>query len=169
MSSITTQQTKLDLELILKRKGLRLENAMEDLILERNKESLHFKLSWMLLLLLHAILHFSSLQMFLKCTCTNSGILSTNMKIPTGSEWTRKRNSTSIGKSSKTSFRSALEFMVKTLMHFQLMKILCLSSKNLVILEKSNQSSMLLLTRCINLGELLPLSSTEVYLERQLV
>ncbi|GKE65128.1 hypothetical protein Tco_1519289, partial [Tanacetum coccineum] len=83
MSSITAQQTKLDLELVLKRKGLRLENAMEGLILERNNESLQFKLSWMLLLSLHAILHFLSLQMFLKCTCTNSGILSTNMKIPT--------------------------------------------------------------------------------------
>ncbi|GJV99372.1 hypothetical protein Tco_1554624 [Tanacetum coccineum] len=62
MSSITTQQTKLDLELVPKRKGLRLENAMEDSILERNRESLHFKLSWMLLLLLCAILHFSPLQ-----------------------------------------------------------------------------------------------------------
>nr|GEW21289.1 retrovirus-related Pol polyprotein from transposon TNT 1-94 [Tanacetum cinerariifolium] len=51
---------------------------------------------------------------------------------------------------------------------FPLMKILCLSSKNLVILGKSRQSLMLLLIRFINLGELLPLSSTEVYLERQL-
>ncbi|GKE17015.1 hypothetical protein Tco_1424592 [Tanacetum coccineum] len=33
--------------------------------------------------------------------------------------------------------------------------------------RKSSQSSMLLLIRCINLGELLLLSSTEVYLERQ--
>ncbi|GJW64319.1 hypothetical protein Tco_0116203 [Tanacetum coccineum] len=65
--------------------------------------------------------------------------------------------------------KSALEFMVKTLMNFPLMKILCLSSKNLVILGKSSQSPMLLLIRCINLGEHLPLSSTEVYLERQLV
>ncbi|GKA45309.1 hypothetical protein Tco_0738105 [Tanacetum coccineum] len=52
---------------------------MEDSILERNRESLLFKLSWMLLLSLRAILHFSPLQMFLKFTCTNSGILSTNI------------------------------------------------------------------------------------------
>ncbi|GJT93860.1 retrovirus-related pol polyprotein from transposon TNT 1-94 [Tanacetum coccineum] len=49
---------------------------------------------------------------------------------------------------------------------FPLMKLLCLSSKNLVILGKSSQSAMLLWIRCINLGELLLLSSTEVYLKR---
>nr|GEV73454.1 hypothetical protein [Tanacetum cinerariifolium] len=124
----------LILNLFPRRKGLRLENAMEDTILERNRESLHFKLSWMLLLPLHAILHFSPLQMFLKFTCTNSGILFTSMQFPTGSKRTRRRNSTSIWKSSEIIFRSALDFMVKTLMNFPLMKILCLSSKNLVIL-----------------------------------
>nr|GEU65106.1 hypothetical protein [Tanacetum cinerariifolium] len=46
-------------------------------------------------------------------------------------------------------------------------KVMCLSSKNLVILGKSSQSPMLLLIKCINLGELLLLSSTEVYVERQ--
>ncbi|GJU68779.1 hypothetical protein Tco_1255038 [Tanacetum coccineum] len=85
----------------------------------------------MLLLLLRAILYFLPLQMFLKFTCTNYGILSISMKIPTGSEWTKRRNSTSIWKSSETYFRSALEFMVKTLMNFPLMKILCLSFKEL--------------------------------------
>ncbi|GJW74504.1 hypothetical protein Tco_0133874 [Tanacetum coccineum] len=65
--------------------------------------------------------------------------------------------------------KSDLEFMVKTFMNFPLMKILCLSSKNLVILGKSSQSPKLLLIGYINLGEHLPLSSTEVYLERQLV
>nr|GEV95701.1 hypothetical protein [Tanacetum cinerariifolium] len=84
-------------------------------------------------------------------------------------EWTRRRNSTSIWKSSKKSFKSFLEFMVKTLMNFPLMKILCLSSKNLVILRKSSEALILLLIRCINLGELLSLSSTEVYRERQMV
>nr|GEY94335.1 hypothetical protein [Tanacetum cinerariifolium] len=68
-------------------------------------------------------------------------------------------------------FQSALEYMVKTLMKFPLMKfplmkLLCISSKNLVIQGKSSQSSMLLLIRCINLKELLLLSSTEIYLER---
>ncbi|GJZ51895.1 hypothetical protein Tco_0606410 [Tanacetum coccineum] len=123
----------------------------------------------MLLLSLCAIPHFSPLQMFLKFTCTNFGILSTSMILSTGSEWIKRRNSTLIWKSLETSFRSALEFMVKILMNFPLMKILCLSSNNLVILGKSSQSPMLLLIRCINLGELLPLSSTEVYLERQLI
>nr|GEU62189.1 hypothetical protein [Tanacetum cinerariifolium] len=41
--------------------------------------------------------------------------------------------------------------------------------ENLVIRGKSSQSPMLLLIRCINLRELLLLSSTEVYLERQSV
>ncbi|GJS97159.1 retrovirus-related pol polyprotein from transposon TNT 1-94 [Tanacetum coccineum] len=156
----------LILNLSPRRKGLRLENATEDSILERNRENLHFKLSWMLLLSLRAIQHFSPLQMFQKFTCTNSGILSTSMILPTGSEWTKRRDSTSIWKSSETSFRSALEFMVKTLMNFPLMKLLCLSTKNLVILGKSSQSQMLLLIKCINLGELLLLSLTKVYLER---
>ncbi|GKE12818.1 hypothetical protein Tco_1416369 [Tanacetum coccineum] len=166
MSSITAQQPNLILNLSPRRKGLRLENATEDSILERNRENLHFKLSWLLLLSLCAIPYFSPLQMFLKFTCTNSEILSTSMIIPTGSEWTKRRNSTSIWKSLETSFRSTLEFMVKTLMNFPLMKILCLSLNNLVILGKLSQLPMLLLIRC--LGELLPLSSIEVYLERKL-
>nr|GEU50275.1 hypothetical protein [Tanacetum cinerariifolium] len=56
----------LILNLSPREKGLRLENATEDSILERNRESQHFKLSWMLLLSLRAILHFSPLQMFLR-------------------------------------------------------------------------------------------------------
>nr|GEW61702.1 hypothetical protein [Tanacetum cinerariifolium] len=43
MSSITTQQTKLDLELVPKEKRLDIRNATEDSILERFKESPHFK------------------------------------------------------------------------------------------------------------------------------
>ncbi|GJZ33167.1 hypothetical protein Tco_0578603 [Tanacetum coccineum] len=39
----------------------------------------------------------------------------------------------------KTSFRSVLEFMVKTLMNFPMMKILCLSSKNWSTLGNSVQ------------------------------
>ncbi|GJU35903.1 retrovirus-related pol polyprotein from transposon TNT 1-94 [Tanacetum coccineum] len=72
-------EPNLILNLSPRRKGLRLENATKDSILERNRENLHFKLSWMILLSLHAIPHFSPLQMFLKFTCTNSGILSTSM------------------------------------------------------------------------------------------
>ncbi|GJR89501.1 retrovirus-related pol polyprotein from transposon TNT 1-94 [Tanacetum coccineum] len=54
----------LILNLFLRRKDLRLENATEDSILERYRENPHFKSFWMLLLSLHATLHFSSLQMF---------------------------------------------------------------------------------------------------------
>ncbi|GJS45613.1 hypothetical protein Tco_0595734 [Tanacetum coccineum] len=61
------------------REDLRLENATEDSILESNRESIHFKLSWILLLSVRAILLFLSLQMFLKSTHTNTGILSTNI------------------------------------------------------------------------------------------
>ncbi|GKA15397.1 hypothetical protein Tco_0695144 [Tanacetum coccineum] len=62
MSSITTQQAKLDLEIFPKVKGWRLENATGESVLERLRENPHFKLSWMLLLSLCAILHFSPLQ-----------------------------------------------------------------------------------------------------------
>nr|GEV48014.1 hypothetical protein [Tanacetum cinerariifolium] len=82
MSSITAQQAKLDLE-------LGLENVTEDSILERSKENSHFKSFWMLLLSLHATIHFSSLQMFQKCTCTSSGILFTSqdfVALPTDEE-----------------------------------------------------------------------------------
>nr|GEX50145.1 hypothetical protein [Tanacetum cinerariifolium] len=64
MSSITSQQATIDLELFPRRKGWRLENVTGDSILERLKENLRFKLSWMLLLLLRDILHFLPLQMF---------------------------------------------------------------------------------------------------------
>ncbi|GKD53082.1 hypothetical protein Tco_1286469, partial [Tanacetum coccineum] len=60
-----------------RRKDLTLENEMEDSILERSKESPHFKSLWMLLLSLHATLHFSSLQMYQKFICINSRILDT--------------------------------------------------------------------------------------------
>ncbi|GJQ91550.1 hypothetical protein Tco_0002689, partial [Tanacetum coccineum] len=64
MSPSLAPQIKLIWNLVPRRKDLILENAMEDSILERNRENLHFKLSWMLLLSLRAIPHFSSLQMF---------------------------------------------------------------------------------------------------------
>ncbi|GJR97164.1 putative ribonuclease H-like domain-containing protein [Tanacetum coccineum] len=67
------------------RKDLTLENATEDSILERSKESQHFKLFWMLWLSPYATLHFSSLQMFQKSTCINSGILFTSMTLFTDS------------------------------------------------------------------------------------
>nr|GEU54991.1 reverse transcriptase domain-containing protein [Tanacetum cinerariifolium] len=77
MSSITAQQTKLDLELVPKEKMLEIEKCNERINPGKKKENLHFKFSWMLLLSLHAIMNFSPLQMFLKFTCTSFGILST--------------------------------------------------------------------------------------------
>nr|GEW86881.1 hypothetical protein [Tanacetum cinerariifolium] len=61
MSSIIAQQAKLDLEFFSMRKGWRLVNATGESILERLRENLHFRLSWMLLLSLPAIQHFSPL------------------------------------------------------------------------------------------------------------
>ncbi|GJW11323.1 retrovirus-related pol polyprotein from transposon TNT 1-94, partial [Tanacetum coccineum] len=91
------------------RKDLRLENETKDSILERSKENPHFKSFWMLLLSLHATLHFSSLQMFQKFTCINYGILFTSMTLSTDSKWTKGRDSNSIWKSLEISLRSALE------------------------------------------------------------
>nr|GEW72755.1 retrovirus-related Pol polyprotein from transposon TNT 1-94 [Tanacetum cinerariifolium] len=68
--------------------------------------------------------------MFQRFTCTNFRMLSTSMTLPTGSVWTKRRNSTSLWKLLEISFRSTLEYMVKTLMNFPLMKLLYLSSKN---------------------------------------
>ncbi|GKE23795.1 hypothetical protein Tco_1435307 [Tanacetum coccineum] len=82
---------------------------MEDSILERYKENPHFKSFWMLLLSLHATLHFSSLQMFQKFTCISSGIQFTSMTLSTDSKWTKGRDSNSLWKSFETSLRSALE------------------------------------------------------------
>ncbi|GJZ58779.1 hypothetical protein Tco_0614595 [Tanacetum coccineum] len=58
MSSITAQQTKLDLELVPKEKRLEIRKCNEDSILERYKENPHFKSLWMLLidLLRHLVL-----------------------------------------------------------------------------------------------------------------
>ncbi|GJY59154.1 reverse transcriptase domain-containing protein [Tanacetum coccineum] len=111
---------------------LTLGNATEDLILERSKDNQHFKSFWMLLLLLHATLHFSSLQMFHKSTCINSGILFTSMTLSTDSKWIKGRDSNSTWKSLEMSSRSALEYRVKTLMHFLLMKKLCQYLRDLV-------------------------------------
>ncbi|GJY58824.1 hypothetical protein Tco_0458716 [Tanacetum coccineum] len=91
------------------RKDLKLGNAMEDSILERSKESPHFKSFWMLLLSLYATQHFLSLQMFQKSTCINSGILFTSMTLFTDSRWTKGRDSNLIWKSSEISSRSALK------------------------------------------------------------
>ncbi|GJY72326.1 hypothetical protein Tco_0476029 [Tanacetum coccineum] len=78
MSSITAQQTKLDLELVPKEKRLEIRKCNGRLkYLDKKTEKPPFKLSWMILLSLRAIPYLSPLHMFLKFTCTNSGLLST--------------------------------------------------------------------------------------------
>ncbi|GJT74030.1 retrovirus-related pol polyprotein from transposon TNT 1-94 [Tanacetum coccineum] len=62
----------LILNLFQRRKDLTLENEMEDSILERFKESPHFKLFWMLWLSLQATMYFSSLQDPEVRTCISS-------------------------------------------------------------------------------------------------
>ncbi|GKC85405.1 hypothetical protein Tco_1141122 [Tanacetum coccineum] len=64
----------------------------------------------MLSLSLHAILHFSSLRMSLKCTCTSSGILCTSMTPSIDSRLTRRNDSNLLWKSSEISFRFAQEY-----------------------------------------------------------
>ncbi|GJV90052.1 hypothetical protein Tco_1533990 [Tanacetum coccineum] len=74
------------------------------------KRSTNFKSFWMLSLSLHAILHFSSLRMSLKCTCTSSGILCTSMTPSTDSRLTRRNDSNLFWNSSEISFRFAQEY-----------------------------------------------------------
>ncbi|GKA01847.1 hypothetical protein Tco_0674512 [Tanacetum coccineum] len=57
------------------------------------KENLHFNSFWMLSLSLHVILHFSSLRMSLKCTCTSFGISCTSMTPSIDSRLTRRNDS----------------------------------------------------------------------------
>ncbi|GJU39391.1 hypothetical protein Tco_1192348 [Tanacetum coccineum] len=140
MFSITDQQTKLDLELVPKEKRLEIGKCNERLNPGKKKREPTFQV----------VLDDLALTPCYYAFLTTIDILEVYMH----QLW-------------DTIHKSVLEFMVKTLMNFPLMKILCLSSKNLVILGKSSQSLMLLLIRCINLGELLPLSSIEVYLERK--
>ncbi|GJW01391.1 hypothetical protein Tco_1556642 [Tanacetum coccineum] len=92
---------------------------MEDSILERYKENPHFKSFWMLLLSLHATLHFSSLQMFQKFTCINFRIQFTRMTLSTDSKWTKERDSNSLWKSLEISLRSSLEAQILWGMYHQ--------------------------------------------------
>ncbi|GJQ91453.1 hypothetical protein Tco_0002592 [Tanacetum coccineum] len=100
----------------------------------------------MLSLSLYAILHFSSLRMSLKCTCTSSEIPCISMTPSTDSRLIRRNDSSLLWKSSETSFRFAQEYRVKNLIPFLLKK-----------------------TLCINPGKFLLLLSTGVYLERLVV
>ncbi|GJY86273.1 hypothetical protein Tco_0500299, partial [Tanacetum coccineum] len=61
--SITAQQGKLDLELVPKEKRLEIGKCNRRLNPGKIQREPTFKSFWMLLLLLHATLHFSSLQM----------------------------------------------------------------------------------------------------------
>ncbi|GJV97716.1 hypothetical protein Tco_1549293 [Tanacetum coccineum] len=112
MSSITTQQAKVDLELVPKEKILEIGKCNGRLNPGKIQREPTF-------------------QMFQKSTCINSGILFTSMTLSTDSKWTKGRDSYSIWKSSEIFLRSALEYRVKTLMHSLLMKKLSLINKSL--------------------------------------
>ncbi|GJR14728.1 hypothetical protein Tco_0797380 [Tanacetum coccineum] len=110
MSSITTPQTKLDLELVPKENRMNIRNnSKEETLWGDTREAPHFKSFWMLSLSIHAILHFSSLWMSLKYTCTSSGTLYTSMILSTDSRLTRTNNSNLLWKSSEISFRFSKE------------------------------------------------------------
>nr|GEV11718.1 hypothetical protein [Tanacetum cinerariifolium] len=66
MSFINAQQAKLDLELVPKEKRLEIVKCNGRLNPEKIQREPTFQVVWMLLLSLHATLHFSSLQMFQK-------------------------------------------------------------------------------------------------------
>ncbi|GJS29752.1 hypothetical protein Tco_0490372 [Tanacetum coccineum] len=70
----------------------------------------------MLLHLLPAILHLSSLLMSLKYTCTNFGTAFTSMTTSTDSRLTRRKDLNSLWKSLDISFKFAQEYRVETLM-----------------------------------------------------
>nr|GFA98918.1 hypothetical protein [Tanacetum cinerariifolium] len=109
MTSITAQQTKLDLELVP----------------EENRS----KLFWMHLHSLHAILHLSSLLMSLKYTCTSFRTLFTSITTSTDLNLTKRKDSNLLWKSSEISFKFALELRIKTLIPFPLKNTLSLSGK----------------------------------------
>ncbi|GJS84704.1 hypothetical protein Tco_0751245 [Tanacetum coccineum] len=154
ISSITTQQTKLDLELVPKEKRLEIGKCNRRLNPGKKQREPTFQVvldALALTLCYSAFLITANVpEVYMHQFWDSIDMYENSFRF----KMARRRISTSIWKSSKTSFRFALEFMVKTLMNFPLMKILCLSSKNLVIQEKSRQSLILLLIRCINLGEL---------------
>nr|GEX31659.1 copia protein [Tanacetum cinerariifolium] len=75
MTSITAQQTKLDLELVPKEYRLDIGKCNGRIPRGLKPKEETFQVVWMHLHSLHAILHLSSLLMSLKYTCTSSGTL----------------------------------------------------------------------------------------------
>nr|GEW24483.1 reverse transcriptase domain-containing protein [Tanacetum cinerariifolium]GEW24498.1 reverse transcriptase domain-containing protein [Tanacetum cinerariifolium] len=169
MTSITAQQTKLDLELVPKENRLDIGKCNGRIPHGLKLKKKHFKLFWMHLHSLLAILHLSLLPMSLKYTCTSFGTLFTSIRTSTTSRLTKRKDSNLLWKSLETSFKFASKLRIKTLMLFPLKKTLYLFSENPIIYGLSIHSMMLLLIRCINRGELLLLLSTEAYLERPLL
>ncbi|GJU75174.1 integrase, catalytic region, zinc finger, CCHC-type containing protein [Tanacetum coccineum] len=100
---------------------------------------------------------------FQRYICISFGSPSTSMIHLTGSRLARK-GSLLIWKCSEKSFRYALDFQLKSLMHFHQMKKLSPLLRNLATKETLNLSPKLLLIVCTNLGEPLQPSSTNAYL-----
>nr|GEU31173.1 hypothetical protein [Tanacetum cinerariifolium] len=143
MSSITAQQTKLDLELVPKENRLDIGKFNGRIPRGLTPREPTFQVVLDAIALTHAILHFSSLLMSLKYTCSSFGILFTSMTPLIDSSLTRRNDSNLIWNSSEISFRFSQEYR-----------------------GRSIHSMMLLSIRCINPRELLLLLSIEVYLER---
>ncbi|GKA31503.1 putative reverse transcriptase domain-containing protein, partial [Tanacetum coccineum] len=110
MSSITTQQAKLDLELVPKEKRLEIGKCNERINPGKTQREPTFQIV---------------LDALALTPCYSAFLTTADVpKVYMHQFW-------------DSIHKSALEFMVKTLMNFPLMKILCLSSKNWVILGKS--------------------------------
>ncbi|GJY81983.1 hypothetical protein Tco_0494734 [Tanacetum coccineum] len=120
----------------------------------------------MLSLSLHAILHFSSLWMSLKCTCTSSSISCTSMTPSTDSRLTRRNDSSLLWKYSEM---ICLRVQGREFDPLPSEEDIVSFLRELSHTGRSIHSMMLLSIRCINPGEPLLLLSTGVYLERLVV
>ncbi|GJZ64206.1 hypothetical protein Tco_0620627 [Tanacetum coccineum] len=129
IKSITDVVPNLTLELVPKeRKGWRLGKCNGKLHPGKtSEENLHFKLSLDASCFVNSMLSaFLTLADVPEFYHTNQfwDTIQQAMTLATRSEWTQRRNSTSIWKLSEISFRSALDYIVKTMMNFPLMKLL---------------------------------------------
>ncbi|GKC04190.1 hypothetical protein Tco_0995800 [Tanacetum coccineum] len=110
MTSITAQQTKLDLELVPKENRLDIGKCNGRILhgLKPKEETFQVVLDALSLtpVILHFIIHS---DVSLKYTCTNFGTVFTSMTTFTDSRLTRRKDSNSLGKSSERSFRFAQE------------------------------------------------------------
>ncbi|GJU56093.1 hypothetical protein Tco_1229807 [Tanacetum coccineum] len=152
MPSITAQQAKLDLELVPKEKRLEIRKCNGRLNPGKIQREPTFQVVLDALALSPCYLAFLITTMFPKFTCINYEIQFTSMTLYTDSKWTKGRDSNSIWKSLEISLRSTLEYRVKTLIRFLLMKKLCLSKRTLWSHGEDQFTNDVLLIKAVNLG-----------------